>query len=614
MILLPLHDDECTGARVESHDVAVSPASTDVDGTVSNDICIDVVEEAGEVLDESEPLANEKLSSREGDESNIAELGDSEKLGSAAENLEGNGSVNKNASKSNESEHAGIAYVEQQSCGEGASVQVPVGYVLVKITTHNDAESHDVPKELESMDFTDILSFLRGSVFPLSLEFVPPNTTAESDCISSSVDASLNAIENKSTDIDDACAKAETNDNESQQPLSTIVSRDEAAKFAKQAATELRGCLSRWSYQAATLAVDAATQVKELRDDRQRKIKDEHQDRDGENQSEMESEVSAVLCGDAKESGAPDVDEVAANRASAKQMNKGGCCPSCSDSEQVLKADLEKYMATATELAQQIDDMNKSHSHFSAAQEKTMKALNNEKSVLLAAIESRDGKIDGLKKQIAELAKQSSLQSEKLATIESLRNDLVQAQNKYSSAEKVIAEMKSIESELQEELSNAKEHASMLESECRRWKQIASKCESDFKTLKTERNCLKNKADGLSKEIQRMSKNNSDTSEVARLTKLVHELKIKNTNLMDQVEVQRFENKRILETLDATCKAHLQSVRYQISTEASNSAHVPESRVRELESVISSMADHLNAKDQQIETLKEINRALLEDN
>ena len=284
----------------------------------------------------------------------------------------------------------------------------------------------------------------------------------------------------------------------------------------------------------------------------------------------------------------------------------------CRDTEQVFKLELEKYKATAMELKQSIEDITHSHSHANAVQEKAIKALNNEKVVLLAAVEARDGKIDGLNKQVSDLAKKLSLQSEKLSTIESLRHDLRQAQDKYTSAEKRIAELSSQEIDLQHELTSATEKVSMLESDCGQLKKVASKYESDFKKLKAERNSLKARADSLSKEMLRISKINSDNSEVEKLSKLVHELRISNTNLMEQFEASKLEKRRILDTLDATCMAHQQSVRFQkLSSEARSGAHAG-ARVRELECVISSLTEHLDAKDLQIETLKQINKALLE--
>jgi hypothetical protein len=952
MILLPLHDDECTGARVESHVVLPTAASVvDIDAASSsvssNFERIEVVAEGKETRNDSEPAADEAISISAVHVATTAVEKDSEKLVNVAQDveeevIEGNDSMN-----FNNSDPTVIACVEHHECGEGtrSQTQVPVGYVLVKINTRDNGGNPDMAEELENMEFTVILTFLRESVFPLSLEFAPPNACfdeGDEEYISPHIKTTSSDVlefDGEPSNNDDEFARTDANINESSLPLSTMVSRDDAAKFAKQAATELRGRLSRWGYQAATLAVDAAAQVKELRDERQRKLNDEHQDRDHGNQSDIISSVAGALCDDTNDDillasatkKLLDVDEVTERHAAMQTNNTGPCsifiqtssgfdrieagnvvpvtnttvisvrlsedeaCPigktgytfqwfrsksdvgitnthsqqsveegskddaqswtalrgacyaayqpccsdvghylrcivncvddvlqscilpsrvtmeqsqldyaltsllggskstsfgplqgvdgvtmyrikihivthgdfisnsaiyidatthdavdkvangmepvlhfsvevdpamprrlelfsashgclkldaanrktrellvlalglanfrgtlsslttatalipsfeyddlvvdaeeessvsikhiqqpdvktteinrllqskdytisklrhelmashdqkrqleeavqQCRDIEQVFKPQLEKYKATATELKQSIEDITHSHNHANAAQEKAIKSLNNEKVVLLAAVEARDGKIDGLNKQVSDLAKKISLQSEKLSTIESLRHDLRQAQDKYTSAEKRIAELSSQEIDLQHELTSATEKVSMLESDCGQLKKVASKIESDFKKLKAERNSLKARADSLSKEMLRISKLNSDNSEVEKLSKLIHELRISNTNLMEQFEASKLEKRRILDTLDATCMAHQQSVRFQMlsSEEARTGTHVPEARVRELERVVTSMTEHLDAKDMQIETLKQINKALLE--
>ena len=132
-----------------------------------------------------------------------------------------------------------------------------------------------------------------------------------------------------------------------------------------------------------------------------------------------------------------------------------------------------------------------------------------------------------------------------------------------------------------------------MESECRQLKEISSKCKSDFKKLKVEQNSLKHKADSLLKGMMRMSKNNSEISEIEKLTKMVYEFMSVNTDLLDQIEYVK-SDKRSKEKLDATCVAHAQSVRFQISTYSDS--HAAEHRKSELESVISSMTEYLYAK------------------
>lgn len=120
------------------------------------------------------------------------------------------------------------------------------------------------------------------------------------------------------------------------------------------------------------------------------------------------------------------------------------------DSEQVKKSTLKKCGAKANKLKD-------AHINENAAQQKSATALINEKAVLLAALGSRDEKIDGLAKQVSELVKGCSLQSEELSTIDRLRSDLIRERDNSLSAKKVIAKMKEKENELQNDLTRAKE-------------------------------------------------------------------------------------------------------------------------------------------------------------
>ena len=133
-----------------------------------------------------------------------------------------------------------------------------------------------------------------------------------------------------------------------------------------------------------------------------------------------------------------------------------------------------------------------------------------------------------------------------------------------------------------------------------------------------ERSSLKNKVEGLSKEMLRMSKNKSEAVEIEKLKTAIDELKTENdklkqeqTNLQEKIEVSKHATRSALADLDATRIAHQQSVSFQLSsnTEGTNDA-TSEQRIHDLECVISNMTEYLNAKEMQIETLKQVNEAL----
>ena len=273
-----------------------------------------------------------------------------------------------------------------------------------------------------------------------------------------------------------------------------------------------------------------------------------------------------------------------------------------------------------------MEDMQNAQREAEIAQERTIKALNNEKAVLRSSIEARDGKIEVLSSQITELEERASKQSEQLASIESLKNNLEQSQKKCSSAESVIAEMKKAETELHQDLKNAKGIVIDLDDKFRAAKESASKCESDCRKLKMERASLKNKAEGrerelmrISKEMSRMnsseSKSNSDALEMNNKLKTdLEELRRENSDMQEQLQKLMRENSVLNEQLEATCLAHQQSVSYQLSVDGNAGASsASEQRISELESVISSLTEHMNAKEMQIDTLKQINQALIKE-
>ncbi|KAL3826517.1 hypothetical protein ACHAXA_004354 [Cyclostephanos tholiformis] len=921
LILVPRDDDLCIGAKVASHEVL----------TVITGACEDKVLPADE----------EKLENPAGDPTTSDDSGDAEKEVNNDTFRFPEGSCSNLQDADDAKDYT--SYVQPKNEIDESydpiltNAQVPVGYVLASVRYSNDDDNDDMPVELYSMEFSELFSVLRGAAFPLSLVFAPP-TENSMESVDSNNGASTNAcstpglLEELGGDGD----SAKTGINELPLPLSTLVSREDAAKYAKLAATELRGRLSRWGYQAATLAADAATQVKELRDEKHRKANDEqkHHNVEDDHQSttfsqpavvekkeqdnvlinvsknplDIESREGIDIASSAKTSvelcsifiqtqfgfelvqsealqsittnsvisvrftkdkacpvgkngytfqwyrsnidgvindafvhscdgesnykalpgwsllrGAcyaayqPSVSDVgwhllciikhedkflqycslpcnvvleqslldsakksllggqrsisfcnlerlddlsrlrlkidvvssddfisssaiflsvaggsvdesydekgrithftagadpakprlfdltcsphgrlrldAANRKSRESLvlalglanfkgkltsltNETALFVSCEsedtihseneltppdrpslldaklaeinclllskdfaitklqqalldsdarrrkievdlelsrDAERHLKSSIQKLESHAAVQARTIEDLNQAHTDAVMVHERTVKALKNEKAVLQAAIDARDGKIDGLTTQLSELEKRSSLQTVQVS-IEDLKSDLCQAHERYSLAERTIAIMKEKEMMLHLDLATAKETASKHESRCIELNSTLSKCESDCKKLKMERNSLRQRAEGLSKEMLRMSKNNSESVENDKLKRAIQELGREQINLMEQIEVVKTERNDALEKLQAAYIAHRQSIRFRRSqsTEEINGSSVLD-RIDELESVIASMTDYLSAKDMQIETLKQVNEAILND-
>lgn len=294
------------------------------------------------------------------------------------------------------------------------------------------------------------------------------------------------------------------------------------------------------------------------------------------------------------------------------------------ESERQMRSDLEKCKSSLKERGSTIESLHKSNRDALLAQEKREKALHNDKAVLEAAVEARDGKIETLTGKVNSLEETLSKQSEELAMIEGLKSNLIQTAKKCSTAERIVAKMKETESELQQDLKSANGIVVDLNNKFAAAKQNAFKCETELKKLKMERNNLKNKAEGLTKEMSRIriSKNNAEASELSKLktearllSKEISLLNEENSSLQRQVEVANAEKKDALCQLEVTYEAHQQSItNFQQSNGNKRVNDVSsEKRIEELEQVITSMTEYLNAKEMQIETLKQVNKALMDD-
>lgn len=90
---------------------------------------------------------------------------------------------------------------------------------------------------------------------------------------------------------------------------------------------------------------------------------------------------------------------------------------------------------------------------------------------------------------------------------------------------------------------------------------------------------------------------------------VVDKIKKENRDLLTQLEVATIETRKALDELETTREAHQQSVAYQLNASIDGNM-VTDERINELECIITSLTEHLNAKEMQIETLKQVNEAL----
>ena len=220
MVLLPNDDEECTGAKVGSHKVEVidNVNEDSAENDINNDSCEACMEDM-------------------------------------------------------------IVKIVKEQSSNTIDIQVPMGYVLTEII--NTTTKATILTDLKNIEYTDLLSFLRDASFPLSLVFVPPppmNESWDNSSTTSCSESSDSPLEvEESFEDDNSITNTESNESTTQSSSLASLNKEEATKYAKEAASILGGRLSTWGYQAATRAADAAKQVKELRDERQRRNNDEQQ-------------------------------------------------------------------------------------------------------------------------------------------------------------------------------------------------------------------------------------------------------------------------------------------------------------------------------------------------
>lgn len=248
-MLLPFIDHSATGAKVCSHnplpkqsdvplsdEVIDSPADneTGVNGNISPEIS-DIVEEiivaveSGTETDQDDEKVSSEILCAQKEEDNVSNSVDNKKKN---EELAANTDVDTSAPEEADS-----------------IIQIPENYVLTKMKIiDNDTEV----EELEHREFTELLTMLREASYPLSLVFLPPNE------ITSMVDSSRDYTESEYEEMTEDSQSSDDDEENDSAKANNNPSVDEAAKYAKLAASELRGRLGRWGSVAAIRASAAA--------------------------------------------------------------------------------------------------------------------------------------------------------------------------------------------------------------------------------------------------------------------------------------------------------------------------------------------------------------------
>jgi seryl-tRNA synthetase len=137
-------------------------------------------------------------------------------------------------------------------------------------------------------------------------------------------------------------------------------------------------------------------------------------------------------------------------------------------------------------------------------------------------------------------------------------------------------------------------------------KREASKIKSQFQKTRGERNTYKQKADSLAKEMSRICRNGRG---IADIEKLIHNHQALNV----EAAQLRSDKKKALEEVEDCRAEHEQFVQAQIQAGADGEAVRTVQRNMELQGIITGMTEYLDAKEMQLESVQDANRALTEE-
>jgi chromosome segregation ATPase len=240
------------------------------------------------------------------------------------------------------------------------------------------------------------------------------------------------------------------------------------------------------------------------------------------------------------------------------------------------------------------------------ALEKANRTLANEKDILTAAVEAREGKLARmaeLQSSLEEMTTQVSQQHEMQKLVDQLNERWKDAQSNADrialakiesekELEGISSELKMVKEQLGKEVSKTVSHQSELEKE-----------QMKIQKLKAERNSYKQKGDSLAKEMACICRNGRTVREVEKIL-------ADDATRRQEVELLREQKRKAVEELEHYRKAYEQSLHVQLVAGLDHETAKLLERNAELERLLSELTEYVTAKEMQLETMKEVNDAL----
>ena len=259
-----------------------------------------------------------------------------------------------------------------------------------------------------------------------------------------------------------------------------------------------------------------------------------------------------------------------------------------------------------------ISDLNneiKKHVESGQEFEKMIKALENEKAVMSAAIEARDSKLlkmEDLRLEIDDLTRNVEDSESVKTELAALKHENQQLREKLSEKETIceirnaeMIEAKNKINSIQNKLDASESHYSFINTKL-------INTQSQNQKLKTERNKFKQKADSLSKEMSRICRNGRQINEIEQMIDNME-------SMQSEIKILKVSKQQALKDLEECRLDYGTLVRtHKMAGGDYNTAKILEQRV-ELEKVIENLTEYVQAKEMQIETMREVNKSLMDE-
>jgi DNA repair exonuclease SbcCD ATPase subunit len=247
-----------------------------------------------------------------------------------------------------------------------------------------------------------------------------------------------------------------------------------------------------------------------------------------------------------------------------------------------------------------------SHASRIVELEKSVRILQNDKAVLAAALEARDGKLS----RMTSLQQSYDSLSEKVAANESLQNELQNMSKRYKDKCSELNSALELQLSKQAELDEVRSELASVMAYCEKERSIVSSQKAEHEQLQikiqkatAERNNYKQKSESLSKEMARVCKNGRTIREIEKIL-------AEDASRNQEVEVLREQKKRATDELQRYQILYEQARRVQLMAGIDCDVSKVLERNEELERLLSELTEYVSAKEMQLETMKQINDAL----